>query len=150
MLSELYGRDKYQSHIKVGDEYWYFFTGNSEVYKTTGEHWHKIKITYIRSGCLFYILPEHPEVKEDYCPICCFMTSRFILAELSPTKDLKELFTDIDTESAKYRYCFDDEFTVVKDWPNEKEIEVDEKDLFEKFGETSEYLLIKMLEEKET
>jgi hypothetical protein len=63
MISDLYGIDKYKSYIKVGNEYWYYFLGNTEEYEATHKYWNKIRITYIRSGCLFYILPDAPEVK---------------------------------------------------------------------------------------
>lgn len=149
MISDLYGKDKYKSYIKVGNEYWYFFEEGTEAYKATQRYWNKIRITYIRSGCLFYILPDAPEVKEDFCPINCFMTSRFVLAELDPIKDLKGLSDNIDTEAAKLEYCFDDEHTIIKNWPNEKEIEVNEDELYTKFGNSIDFIMIKMLETKE-
>jgi len=142
MISDLYGKDKYKSYIKVGNEYWYFFDAN--IYAVTQKHWNKIKITYIRSGCLFYILPDAPEVKEDFCPINCFMTSQFVLTELDPIKDLKDLIDDIDSEAAKIKYCFDDEHTVIKNWPNERETEISEEEL-SKYGD-SEQIMIKMLQ----
>ena len=145
-LSDLYGRGGYQSHIKVGDEYWYYFTENTEVYKVSHKNWNKLRISYIRSGCLFYIFPEFPDISEEFCPISCFMTSKFILAELDPIKDLEGLMSDIDTESGKIRYCFDDEHTIIKNWPNEKVIDIDDEEVYEKFGNSSDYLLIKMLE----
>jgi len=146
MISDLYGIDKYKSYIKVGNEYWYYFLGNTEEYEATHKYWNKIRITYIRSGCLFYILPDAPEVKENFCPIDCFMTSRFVLAELDPVKDLKDLLHNIDTEAAKFEYCFNDEHTIIKNWPNEKEIEIDEDELYTKFGDSVDFIMIKMLE----
>lgn len=146
MISNLYGIDKYKSYIKVENEYWYYFLENTEEYEATHKYWNKIRITYIRSGCLFYILPDAPEVKENFCPINCFMTSRFVLAELDPVKDLKDLLDDIDTEAAKLKYCFDDEHTIIKNWPNEKEIEIDEDELYTKFGDSVDFIMIKMLE----
>jgi len=145
MISDLYGIDKYKSYIKVGNEYWYYFLGNTEEYEATHKYWNKIRITYIRSGCLFYILPDAPEVKENFCPIDCFMTSRFVLAELDPVKDLKGLLDD-DIEAAKLKYCFNDEHTIIKNWPNEKEIEIDEDELYTKFGDSVDFIMIKMLE----
>ena len=70
-LSDLYGRDGYQSHIEEGKEYWGFFSRDSEI----SEGWYKIKITYIRSGCMFYIFSDSPEVEERFCPLSCFFTS---------------------------------------------------------------------------
>ena len=148
MISDLYGMDNYESHIKVGNEYWYFFAENTEAYKATHKYWNKIRITYIRSGCLFYILPDDPEVKEDFCPINCFMTSQFVLAELDPIKDLKGLLDNIDTEAAKLEYCFDDKHTIIKNWPNEKEVEIDDKELYNKYGDSVDYIMIKMLQTK--
>lgn len=148
-LSELYGRDNYQSHIEVGKEYWYFFGEDSNIFRETKQHWNKLKVTYMRSGCLFYVFPDYPSIKEEFCPVSCFMASQFILAELDPLKDLSDLITDIDTEVAKIVYCFNDEHTVVKNWPNEKTLEADDNELFEKFGKTTDWLLIKTLEQEE-
>lgn len=145
-ISDLYGDDNYKSYIKVDNEYWYFFDSNTKVYKATQKHWNKIKITYIRSGCLFYVLPDAPEVNEEFCPINCFMTSQFVLAELDPIKDLKDLLGDIDTEAAKIKYCFDDEHTIIKNWPNERETEISEDYLYNKYGNSTQYIMIKMLE----
>ena len=140
-ISDLWGRDGYQSHIKVDDEYWYFFNEDSDIFRASQQHWNKIKITYVRSGCLFYVFPDYPEIKEEFCPISCFMTSTFVMAELDPVKDLKDLISDIDSDTAKMIYCFDDEHTIVKNWPNEKEIEVEE----DKIKELSDldYFLVK-------
>lgn len=146
IISDLYGRDKYKLHIKVGNEYWCYFDINTEAHKVTKRHWNKIRITYIRSGCLFYIIPDVPEIKEDFCPLSCFMTSRFVLTELDPIKDLKGLVDDIDTEAAKIKYCFDDEHTIVKNWPNERETEISKEELCNKYGNSAQYIMIKMLE----
>lgn len=143
-LSDLYGIDNYQSHIELGREYWWNWAENSDVYEKTSKHWHKIKITYLRSGCMFYILDDAPEIGEMFCPINCFLASTLILAELDPIKDLGEALGDI--ESAKFKFCFNDEHTIVKNWPNEREIEIDENEIYKKFKDTSEYLLIKLLE----
>lgn len=128
-LSELYGRDGYQPHIKEGQEYWYFFPDDTEIFRETHEHWNKIRISYVRSGCLFYIFPEHPNVPEEFCPVSCIMASQFIMAELDPVKDLKDIMKDIDTDSAREMYCFDDKRTTVKNWPNEKEADINADDV---------------------
>lgn len=146
MICDLWGKEGYKEHIKVGDEFWYFFAENSEAFKVTRKYWNKIRITYIRSGCLFYVLPEAPDFKEDFCPVSCFMSSRFILSRLDPVKDLKGLIGDIDTDAARLRYCFDDEYTIVSNWPNEREVEIDEDELKRKFGDSPDYFLIKALE----
>lgn len=145
-IGDLWGKDDYKSRIKEGNEYWYFFADSSYVFGVTHRNWNRIRVTFIRSGCLFYVLPDTPEIKEDYCPVSCYMTSRFVLSELDPVKDLKDIMSDIDTDSARLRYCFDDEHTIVRNWPNEREVSIDEAELTERFGDSSDYYLIKMLE----
>lgn len=116
-LSDLYGRDGYQSHIEINREYWYYFSRTENL----SEGWYKIKVTYIRSGCVFYILSDHPEIAENFFPINCFMASSLIFAEIDPIKDLGDKLGDI--EVSKKTCCFDKEHTVVKNWPNEREID---------------------------
>lgn len=140
MLSDLYGRDDYQSHIELGREYWWCWPTNSDIYRKTGKCWHKIKVTYIRSGCMFYLLDDAPELGEFFCPIECILASTLIYAEIDPIKDLGDKLGDI--EAAKIKYCFNTEHTIVKNWPNEKEIEVDEDDLYNNLGASFEYLEI--------
>jgi len=139
-LSDLYGRDGYAPHIEVGREYWWNWPTNSDVYKKTQKSWHKIQITYIRSGCMFYFLTDAPEVGEFFAPIKCFFTSTLILAEIDPIKDLNLLSSGENIELCKIKMRFNDEHTIVKNWPNEKRIEIDEEELFNKFGNTSDYL----------
>ena len=151
MLEDLYGRNCYPYHIQEGDEFWYFFHEGTDEYRKTHENWHKIKVTYVRSGCMFYVLTDAPHIPEQYCPISCFMTSQLIPAELDPVKDLNSIYgdLDLDTDAAKLKYHFDDSHTVVKNWPNEREVEISEDELYEKFGTTADYFQIKMLEVKE-
>jgi hypothetical protein len=155
VISDLWGRDGYQSHIEVGREYWYYFGENTQAYKLTHKHWNKLKITYVRSGCLFFTLPDAPDFEEEFCPIKCFMTSQFVLAEIDPIKDIGlDMLGNL--EAAKIKYCFNDEHTIVNNWSNEKEIEIDEDELFNKFGKSedtnmlAEYLYIKALEKRDT
>ena len=149
MISDLWGRDSYQSHIELGKEYWNFFDENTEIFKKTHHHWNKLKISYLRSGCMFYIFPNEPDVPEEFCPINCYFASQLVLAEIDPIKDLGE---DIlgDIEAQKIKYCFNSEHTIVKNWPNETEIEIDEKYLYNRFGNSTEYLIIKALEKRDT
>ena len=119
-LSDLYGRDNYQSHIELNREYWYYFSRDSEIV----EGWYKIRITFIRSGCVFYVFSDLPNIPERYFPVSCFMASRLVFAEFDPIKDLPNLVTDED----KMRCCFDTEHTIVHNWNNEKEIEINEDD----------------------
>ena len=119
-LSGLYGKDNYHSHIEVGKEYWYWFGEETKVWSVTHKHWNKIVVTYIRSGCMFYKVPDVPEISEDYCPLSCYMTSQFEVTELDPIKE--RLFDDV--EKAKKLYYFKGYRTVIHNWPNEKEIEI--------------------------
>ena len=124
-LSELYGRNGYQSHIEVNREYWYYFSRyTSPNGIALKEGWYKIRVTYIRSGCMFYVLSDFPEIEERFCPLDCFMASVLVVAEINPTKDLKDFGSDLD----KKLYCFDTEHTIVHNWSNEKEIDIDESD----------------------
>lgn len=142
-ISDLWGRDNYPSHINVGDEFWYFFSEDTDIFRESHKHWNKLKVTYVRSGCLFYTFPDYPDVKEDFCPTSCFMTSTFILAEIDPIKDLNGLIENIDSDSAKMMYRFDDEHTIVKNWPNEKEIEIDDEEILKKFVDNPlDYMLL--------
>lgn len=111
-LYDLYGKDEYHLHIEVDREYWYYFTTESNIAKKYGSGWYKIKITYIRSGCMFYIFSDYEDMDEEFCPLRCFMTSQFEFAEINPKKDLGiegNLFCV---------YRFDDTRTVVIDWDN--------------------------------
>lgn len=119
-LSELYGRDNYQSHIEQNREYWWFFSNDDDV----SYGWHKIKVTYIRSGCAFYVFTDSPEAPERFFPTSCFMASTLVLAEIDPTKDLENFGNDIE----KKLYCFDTEHTIVQNWNNEKYVEINEHD----------------------
>lgn len=123
-LSELYGTDHYQSHIEVGREYWYNFWSESNICKIHGDGWYKIKVTYIRSGCMFYVFSDYPDMEEEFCPLKCFFASTLTVAELDPIKDLGEKIENI--EVAKLMYYFDTEHTNVKNWPNEPESEVND------------------------
>ena len=111
-LLDLYNKDEYHLHIEVDREYWYYFTTESNIAKKYGAGWYKIKVTYIRSGCMFYIFSDYEDMNEEFCPLRCFMTSQFEFAEINPKKDL-----DIEGDSfSKYR--FDDVRTTIIDWDN--------------------------------
>ena len=122
-LSDLYGRDKYHSHIEVNREYWYYFAGESKISDKYGNGWYKLKVTYIRSGCMFYIFPDYADIEEDFCPIHCFMTSMFEFAEIDPNKDLQI------QENILNKYCFDDTRTIIKNYDNSEYIDIDEENL---------------------
>ena len=124
ILYDLY-KDNYQSHIEVDREYWYYFIKGNEIADKYGSGFYKIKITYIRSGCLFYVFSDHEDIAERFCPIDCFMTSRFEFAEINPTEDLKGEITFKDNTL----YRFDDTRTIVKNWDNTEYVDVDERKL---------------------
>lgn len=145
MLSDLYGRDKYQPYIVVGREYWWCYPSDHEVSQLTHKNWNKIKVTYIRSRCMFYVLSDLEDSPEFFCSVDSFFASSLTLAEIDPIEDLGDTLGNI--EAAKLKYCFDDEYTVVKNWPNEREIEIDEDEYYQKL-DPEEYLYIKMLENK--
>ena len=62
-LDELYGRDKYQPYITVNRQYWWHFPNS---FNDISSGWHKIRITYIRSGCAFYIVCDTLECIEHF------------------------------------------------------------------------------------
>lgn len=125
-LYDLYGKDEYHLHIEVNREYWYYFTTESNIAKKYGSGWYKIKVTYIRSGCLFYIFPDYKDIDEDFCPLKCFMTSQFEFAEINPIEDLKGIINLIKDTTL---YRFDDTRTIVKNWDNTEYVDVDERKL---------------------
>lgn len=124
ILYDLY-KDDYQSHIEVNREYWYYFVTGNEIADKYGSGYYKIKITYIRSGCLFYVFSDYKDIAERFCPIDCFMTSRFEFAEINPIEDLK----DIMNFKNNTLYRFDDTRTIVKNWDNTEYVDVDGRKL---------------------
>jgi len=126
-LRDIYGdrTDDYAKYITVGREFWYYFT-DYETTHITNSGWCKIRITYIRSGAAFYVFSDFPEIPERYFPISSFMASILIYADIDPEKDIEFLG---NMKNAKLKYRFDDERTVVHNWPNEKEVEVDESEI---------------------
>ena len=63
MLKNLYGINDYWKYIKVGDELW-----TDYVEDITHVRWNKIKITYIRSGVMFYNIIDFDDL-ERYIPL---------------------------------------------------------------------------------
>ena len=121
-ILDLYGRDEYHLHIEVNREYWYYFAGENKISDKYGPGWYKLKVTYIRSGCMFYTLPDYPDIEEDFCSIRSFMASVFELAEIDPIKDLK--INEDNSYLKKYR--FDDTRTIVKNWDNSEYMEIND------------------------
>lgn len=141
MISDLYGRDGYQKYLVVGKEYWWDFPEDSDVYRATKRKWNKLRITYRRSGCIFYKVLDAPNLREQFCPVNCFLASSLILADLDPAKELK---FDIDIELAKKLYYFDDDMTIIHNWDNSSESEIDEENIIQLYPE--EYIHIKIKE----
>ena len=119
-LDKLYGGDNYQAHIEVGREFWWCFFNENDI----PAGWHKIRITYLRSGCAFYVIEDLPEIPEQYFSVNSLMAATLVLAEIDPTRDLKNFG---DSKQQKM-YYFDPTYTIVNNWPNENEIEIDEGD----------------------
>lgn len=132
-LLDLYGRDEYHLHIELNREYWYYFAGENKISNKYGPGWYKLKVTYIRSGCMFYIFPDYPDIEEDFCSIRSFMASVFEFAEIDPIKDLKSMEI---LHLKKYR--FDTTRTVVKNWDNSEYMEVSDDDPLTLFYSLSE------------
>lgn len=64
----LYNPKKAWNNIKKGEEYWFF---NANLNKGPGE-WMKLKVTYKRSGVIFYKVLDKRykmENKEEYCDV---------------------------------------------------------------------------------
>ena len=53
-LNDLFKNDDeaLQAYIKEGREFWYFDTGNS---------WRKLRVTYVRSGVMFFVFEDEPD-----------------------------------------------------------------------------------------
>ena len=131
MISDLYGRDDYEKALKVGREYWWDWPYDTPVGRKHGSGWHKIRITYIRSHCMFYIFPDYPDVPEQFCGFGSFLASSLVLADLNPIMDLPDIMED-GIDIAEQMYCFDDTRTVIHNWDNSREGEIDEKNLIDK------------------
>ena len=121
-LDKLYGKDNYQSHIKVGKEYWWCFFDEKDV--TPG--WHKIKVTYLRSGIAFYVITDAPGYAEKSFAVGSLMAATLVPAELDPIRDLAKEFED--SSLARKLYYFDPTYTIVYNWPNEDVTEIEETD----------------------
>lgn len=132
VLEDLYGKEDYKKHLEVGREYWWYWPGSSDVFEHTHEHWTKIKITFERSGVYFYVLPDYPDFTEHFFPVDCFLASHLQYAEIDPMKDLvwdNGVNNELSREYLEKRYYFSDEKTVVLNWDNSPESEIDESDM---------------------
>ena len=84
-LEGLFGKN-YKEHIQVGKKFWWFFDGNSQVFKLTNQHWNKMEITYIRSGVVFYTIENVDG--EYHFAIDSIMAMQMEPEFLDPQKDL--------------------------------------------------------------
>lgn len=123
-LVDLYGRDNYQSHIEEGREYWWCFPHTSEIYEKTHQDWHKLKVTYVRSKCFFYVFTDTDAMDEQFCAVDSIMGASLVFAELDPSNDLEFV-----SELSMHLYRFNDEKTVIKNWDNDEYVEVDDDDI---------------------
>jgi len=139
MLSDLYGRDNYQAHLTVGREFWWNFPEDSDVGRATGRSWNKLRITYRRSGCIFYQILDANNIGEQFCPVNCFMASSFIFADLDPIEDLP-FIKEEGIEKCQQMYCFDDTRTVIHNWDNSSECDIDEEQFMK--DNPSDYIII--------
>ena len=139
MLSDLYGRDNYQEHLIVGREYWWNFPETSDVYRATGRFWNKLRITYRRSGCIFYKIIDAHNLDEQFCPVSCFLSSTLIFADLDPIEDLP-FIKEEGIEKCQQIYCFDDTRTVIHNWDNSLESYINEEEFIKEYP--NDYMLI--------
>ena len=84
-LEGLFGKN-YKEHIQVGKKFWWFFDGNSQVFKLTNQHWNKLEITYIRAGVVFYAVENI--TGEFHFEIDSIMAMQLEPEILDPQKDL--------------------------------------------------------------
>ena len=84
-LEGLFGKN-YKDQIQVGKKFWWFFDGNSQVFKLTNQHWNKLEITYIRAGVVFYAIEN--VTGEFHFEIDSIMAMQLEPEFLDPQKDL--------------------------------------------------------------
>lgn len=84
-LEGLFGKN-YKEQIQVGKKFWWFFDGNSQVFKLTNQHWNKLEITYIRAGVVFYAVEN--VTGEFHFEIDSIMAMQLEPEFLDPQKDL--------------------------------------------------------------
>ena len=84
-LEGLFGKN-YKEQIQVGKKFWWFFDGNSQVFKLTNQHWNKLEITYIRAGVVFYTIENIND--EFHFEIDSIMAMQLEPEFLDPQNDL--------------------------------------------------------------
>ena len=139
MISDLYGRDKYEKALKVGREYWWNWPADTPVGHKHGSGWHKIRITYTRSHCMFYIFPDYPDVPEQFCGFGSFLASSLVLADLNPIMDLP-FIKEEGINKCQQIYCFDDTRTIIHNWDNSLEYDINEEEFIKEYP--NDYMII--------
>ena len=76
-LYDMFGKhgDAIDSYIKQDREFWYY-DGNKRCYR-------KLKITYVRSGVMFFIFEDEPDVEHAWF-IGCFNCDSLFAAQIYP------------------------------------------------------------------
>lgn len=92
-LSGLFG-ENYKKYIQVGKKFWWFFDGNSQVFKLTNQHWNKLEITYIRAGVVFYAIENFDG--EYHFEIDSIMAMGLEPEFLDPQKDLGAIIDHLE------------------------------------------------------
>lgn len=133
VMKDLYGKNFYYLYFKVNKEYWMYCDSTMTIGHLYGSGYYKIRITYLRSGCMFYIFSDYPDIPEEYCSTQCYLASTLIIAELNPRKDLSQKFND-------KVYYFDDKLTVVEDWDNSHTVDPNQIESLD----IQDYLLLKV------
>jgi len=67
-------------YIKPGREFWHF----------DGSNWRKLKVTYVRSGVMFFVFEDKPDVEEAWF-ICSFNVLNLNAAQIYPYEIAKIL-----------------------------------------------------------
>ena len=84
-------------------------------------------------------MPDYPDFTEHFFPVDCFLALHLQYAEIDPMKDIvwdNGVNCEFSKEYLEKRYCFNDEKTIVLNWDNSAESDIDENDmtLFDRIG----------------
>lgn len=118
-IKDLYLPCDIASHIREGEEYWYGFGRSEGIMQDISENdfiryrvkypkrakslvtWAKVRITYKRSGIVFYDLPDFPKIKEGYFIEDSYMYSRLIPCKIN-MNELREYYEGLGYNSEEY------------------------------------------------
>ena len=102
-LYEMFGKrdEDVTEYIKPGREFWHF----------DGNVWHKLKVTYVRSGVMFFVFEEKPDVEQAWF-ISSFNVMSLCAAQIYPHEISRILsktypdnnFVDVCKECKWYDY----------------------------------------------